>query len=586
MQTLTRERTAPPTVHVVTQYALDVTEGRTVAGRLVRLACQRHLNDLEHGAERGLRFDEKAASQAINFFGFLQLAEGEHAGKAFELQPWQVFIVGSLFGWKGEDGYRRFRLAYIESGKGSGKSPLLGGIGLYMMIADNEAAAECYAAAVTREQAKISFTDAKRMVEASPSLKRRVDVLVNNLSHGTSGSFFRPVSSEGRGLDGKRPHFAGIDEIHEHRTSVVVDKMRAGTKGRRQALIVEITNSGYDRQSVCFQHHTYSSQILEGALENDAWFAYVCQLDVCDECRSAGKVSPTDNCPDCDDWTDESVWLKANPNLGVSLTWKYLREQVAEAVGMPAKAGIVQRLNFCVWTQQLTKWLPIDRWQAGSTPFTRESLKGRRCYGGLDLAKVNDLTAFALAFPPVEEGERWKILVRFWCPEEDIMTRSRRDRVPYDLWERQGWIETTEGNTTDFGFVERGIVEDSKYFGLQSIAFDPWAAGELTQNLQEKHGILVIDHRQGFGDMAAPTAEFERKVRAAELQHGGNPVLDWMASNVVVKTDPAGNLKPDKETSPERIDGIVAAIMALGLAATAAGPKVSMYNTQSVMVIG
>ncbi len=587
MTALAPERTkAPPTLHMVTQYAHDVTDGKVVAGRAVRLACQRHLDDLEHGAERGLSFDERAATSAIEFFHFLQLAEGEHDGKPFDLQPWQAFIVGSLFGWEGEDGYRRFRLAYIEAGKGSGKSPLLAGIGLYMLVADGEAAAECYAAAVTRDQAKISFTDAKRMVESSPALAKRVDVLVNNLSHGKSGSFFRPVSSEARALDGKRPHFAGIDEIHEHPNSMVVDKMRAGTKGRRQALIVEITNSGYDRKSVCFQHHTYSMQILEGALANDAWFAYVCQLDVCEECRAAGKVSPTDGCPDCDDWTDEACWLKANPNLGVSLTWKYLREQVAEAIGMPAKSGIVMRLNFCIWTQSVTKWLPIDRWQAGNAPVSREELQGRRCFGGLDLAPVRDLSCFALVFPPVEPGEKWKCLLRTWCCEDDILERSRRDRVPYDLWARQGYVEPTEGNTTDFAWIEKGIVEDSKYFSLQTVAYDRAFAHSLVLALKDQHGLQVADFGQGFFSMAAPTSELERMIRAGELQHGGNPVLDWMVSNVVVATDPAGNLKPDKEHSTERIDGIVALIMAIAMAMGSGPPKVSIYNTKRLVTIG
>lgn len=587
MAVATSERPAPPKVHVVTQYAQDVLGGSVVAGRAVRMACQRHMDDLERGAERGLSFDEAAASKAIAFFHFLQLAEGEHDGKPFDLAPWQAFIVGSLFGWKGDDGYRRFRMSYIEAGKGSGKSPLLAGIGLYMLVADGEAAAECYAAAVTRDQANISFRDAKRMVESSPALAKRVDILVNNLTHGKTGSFYRPVSSEARALDGKRPHFAGIDEIHEHPNAQVVDKMRAGTKGRRQAMIVEITNSGYDRKSVCYQHHTYSLQILEGALQNDAWFAYVCQLDVCEVHRNEGMANPKEGCADCDDWTDESVWLKANPNLGVSLTWKYLREQVAEAVGMPAKAGIVQRLNFCVWTQQITKWLPQDKWIAcGRVPVSREALKGRICYGGLDLAKVNDLTAFVLAFPPIHEDEGWQLLCRFWCPEEDIMTRARRDRVPYDLWERQHWIETTPGETTDYDYVEAAIVEDCNYFDVQEIAFDPWAAGELSTHLREKHGLNLVDHRQGYVSMAAPTAEFERKVRGGELQHGSNPVLDWMASNVVVTSDPAGNLKPDKESSPERIDGIVAAIMAIGRAVSSSGPMVSMYESLGLRGIG
>jgi len=585
MPTMTREREAPPKVHVVTQYARDVVDGTIVAGRAVRLAGQRHLDDLEHGAERGLYFDEAAADRVIEFFSHLRLAEGQHSGKPCVLSPWQCFVVGSLFGWKGEDGFRRFRLAYIESGKGSGKSPMLAGIGLYMLMADGENAAECYTAAVTRDQATISFRDAKLMAEASPALMKRLTVLERNIAYSATNSFMRPLSAEAHGLDGKRPQYVGIDEIQEHQSPIVVDKMRAGTKGREQALIVETTNSGYDRKSVCFQHHTYSLQILEGAVQNDAWFAYVCMLDVCELHRNEGMQNPKEGCASCDDWTDESVWLKANPNLGVSLSWKYLRELVNEAIGMPAKAGIVMRLNFCIWTQQITKWLPIDRWLQGSESVTRASLKGRRCYGGLDLAKVNDLTAFVLAFPPIEEGERWKLLARFWCPEEDILVRARRDRVPYDLWTREGWIETTPGNTTDFDFIEAAIVEDNQYFALQEVAFDPWAAGELSVHLRERHGLTLVDHRQGFVSMAAPTAEFERKVRGGELQHGGNPVLDWMASNVVVISDPAGNLKPDKETSPERIDGIVAAIMAIGRATTAVPVRRSAYEDHRLVVV-
>jgi phage terminase large subunit-like protein len=581
-----RKSTAPP-VHPVTQYALDVVEGRVLAGRPVRLACQRHLNDLEHGSERGLWFDDEAATRVITFFSHLCLSEGEHAGKPFTLQPWQQFVVGCLFGWKGADGYRRFRYAYVEIGKGNGKSPMAAGIGLYMLCADGEASAEVYTAAVTRDQARISFRDAQRMVEASAPLAKRINVLVNNLSHDASGSFMRPLSSEGRSLDGKRPHNVIIDELHEHPNSNVVDKMRAGTKGRRQALIVGITNSGYDRKSVCFQQHTYSLQILEGALANDAWFAYVCQLDVCEECRAAGKLNPTEGCPDCDDWRDEAVWLKPNPNLGVSITLKYLREQVAEAIGMPAKSGIVMRLNFCIWTQQLTKWLPLDRWSTGSLPrFSRESLKGRRCFGGLDLARVHDLSAFALVFPPAEDGERWKALLRFWCPEDDLPLRSQRDRVPYDLWVREEWIEATDGNTTDFDFIEARVVEDAEYFKLAELAYDRAFADSLVQTLQDAHGLTMVPFGQGFLSMAAPTAELERMVRAGELHHGGNPVLDWMASNVVVRSDPAGNLKPDKEMSPERIDGIVALIMALGRAKVGAPEEVSRYATEDIRVWG
>jgi phage terminase large subunit-like protein len=283
--------------------------------------------------------------RSLSFFDFLQLAEGEHAGKPFKLEPFQQFIVGSLFGWRGPDGYRRFRTAYIEIGKGNGKSPLAGGIGLYGMAADDEEGAEIYAAAVTRDQARILFTDAEKMVKASPFLTEIVTQNVNNLAVLSTNSYFRPVSSESRGLDGHRVHMALIDEIREHPNSLVVDKMRAGTKGRRQALILEITNSGYNRETVCWAHHEYSSKILEGLIENDSWFAYVCQLDPCDPCRAEGKDTPTEGCPDCDDWREEKTWIKANPCLDVSITRKYLREQVAEAIGMPTKQNIVRRLS-------------------------------------------------------------------------------------------------------------------------------------------------------------------------------------------------------------------------------------------------
>lgn len=556
-----------------TAYAVSVLRGKIVTGRLVRLACERHINDLRHGAERGLRFDVEAANRAITFFRYLRLFEGEFEGQPFILQPWQAFIVGSLFGWMGSDGFRRFRQAYVEVGKGNGKSPLAAGIGLYMLAADNEAGAQVYATAVTRDQARISFLDAKAMVLASPALLKRCTVLENNIHFNKTGSYFRPLSAEARALDGKRVHCAIVDELHEHRTALVVDKMTAGTKGRRQALVIRITNSGYDRKSVCYQEHTYSRQILEGSLENDAWFAYVCQLDVCEEHRLDGKTAPVEGCENCDNWTDESVWIKANPNIGVSISWKYLREQVALAVGSPAKQGITLRLNFCVWTQSITKWLPMTSWIGGSEPFTEESLKGRKCYGGLDLARVHDMSAFALMFPPVDEGEKWKLLVRFWCPEEDVPHRVETDRVPYDLWIRQGHVFATEGNTTDFSFIENKIVEDAKYFSIQEIAFDRAFADSLVQNLQDDHGITMVEFSQGFYSMAAPTAEFERLVRAGDLQHGGNPVLDWMASNVVVRTDPQGSMKPDKDASPELIDGIVAAIMALGRCSKPEEPK-------------
>jgi len=554
-----------PAEHPVTQYARSVTAGITHAGRLVRLACKRHLRDLDDGKNRGVHFDEKAATRAIEFFSFLRLAEGEHAGKPFHLEPFEQFIVGSLFGWKGADGYRRFRTGYVEIGKGNGKSPVAAGIGLFGLFVDEEIGAEIYSAAVTRDQAKIVFSDAEKMVEASPSLLRRIEKTVNNLAVLRTNSFFRPVSSEARGLDGKRVHIALIDEIHEHPSSHVVDKMRAGTKGRRQALIFEITNSGYDRNSVCWQHHDYSAKVLDGIIDDDSWFAYICQLDPCEDCQRQGKTQPQDSCPNCDQWTDETVWIKANPCLDVSITRKYLREQVREAMGMPAKQNIVKRLNFCMWTEQSVRWIDIGAWDECGQPVDRSELRGRPCYGGLDLSSTKDISAFVLVFPPQMDGEPWKVLCRFWVPAENVRQRAERDRVPYPAWIEQGFIDATPGNVVDYDWIRERIREDANVFDIREIAFDRWNATHLSTQLQDD-GLIMVPFGQGFPFMAAPTKELERLIVGRELAHDGNPVLRWMVSNVAVKQDPAGNLKPDKAKSTERIDGVVGMVMGIGRA--------------------
>ncbi len=368
----------------VTRYATDVQAGRVVASRLVRLACDRHLRDLEMADAKGLAWRPEAAQDVIEFFATcLCLPENTETSqddetandpKPFILSPFQQFIAGSLFGWYTAAGFRRFRIAYVETSKGSGKTPFGAGLMLYLMIADGERGAQVYAAAPTLKQAQDAFRDAERMVDASPHLRAVVDRKVNNLAVLETGSFFRPISSEKRGLDGKRVHGALVDELHEHAGDTVTVKIRAGTKGRRNALILEITNSGFDVSTVCYAHHDYSRQILEGEVANEAWFAFVCHLDACDRCRAAGKMQPSDDCPDCDDWKTEGPhWLKANPNLGVSLPWQYLREQVREAIDLPSQRNMVRRLNFCQWTQQQTAGIPMEAWAACAAPISRAS---------------------------------------------------------------------------------------------------------------------------------------------------------------------------------------------------------------------
>jgi phage terminase large subunit-like protein len=545
-----------------TAYARAVIDGRIVAGEPVRQACARHLRDLDEGSARGLDWDVRAAQHALDFFPrFLRLAEGAHAGAPFRLQPWQQFIVGSLFGWRGGDGHRRFRRAYIEVAKGNGKTPLAAGIGLYGLIADDEPGAEIYCAAVSRDQAHIAFRDCRAMAEGSPDLAARLTIETHNIADVTTRSFLRPVSSEARSLDGKRVHMALIDEVHEHPNSLVVEKMRAGTKGRRQALIVEITNAGYDRHSVCWQHHDYSIKLVAGAMQNDAWFAYVAALDPGDAWE-----------------TDETCWIKANPNLGVSITPAYLREQVRETAGLPAKRNLVARLNFCEWTEGVTRWLDLERWDACGGHDRATALEGRRIWLGLDLASTTDLTAL-VAIAPESDGDTETYIVRAECfvPEDSARERIRTDRVPYDQWAREGWITLTPGNVIDDRAIEARIHDWAERAEIVEVAYDPWNATALVTRLVEA-GVPCVPIRQGWSSLTGPTKLLETLVQSGRLRHDGNPVLRWCAANVVTEEDAAGNIKPSKARSTECIDAIVALITALARAMVRTAPERSRYE--------
>lgn len=539
----------PKVLDGATQYAKDVVAGKVLVGRLVRLSCERHLADLKAGAKRGLVWDVTKAQEAITFFPeFLTL----DTGQPFVLQPWQQFVVGSVFGWYLTSGTRRFRTAYIESGKGSGKTPMAAGVGLVGLVVDGLAGAEVYSAATGAKQAGIAFQDAKNMVERSPDLSETIDTNVGALSIPSQYASFKPVSSEHKGLDGKRVHLAIIDELHEHPNATVVDKMRAGTKKDPNALIFEITNSGFDRHSVCWQHHEYSVKVLEGIFPNDSWFSYVCALD------------------EGDSWEDEAVWGKANPNLGVSLTVAYLREQVKEAQGMPSKQNIVRRLNFCEWTEQADRWIDVRIWDEVTQPIDEAELRGRDCFAGLDLASTTDLAALALLFPPTDD-EFWRVVMRYWVPGDNIRERVERDRVPYDVWRDQGLLTATEGNVVDYDFIEAEIRTLAGQFQIRELAYDRFFAGQLVTHLQAE-GLTMVPFGQGFVSMAAPCREFDALVRGRKLIHGGHPVLRWNVANLAIRQDPAGNQKPDKEKSMERIDGAVAVFDALGRAITHATP--------------
>ena len=553
-----------PPADPVRAYAEAVAAGEVVAGRLVQLACARHLRDLQDGETRGLRWDAKAASNAIAFFSqVLRHSKGRYAGQPFDLLPWEQFVVGSLYGWR-LGSIRRFRTAFVATARKNGKSSLAAGIGMLALVYEGEPGAEIYSAATTRDQAKIIFSEAVRMRDASPALRRRVASTTNNLAVLETASWFRPLSADASRLDGLNVYVALADEIHEHPTAEVIEKLDTGMGARLSPLMYETTTAGVDRNSICYQHWKFSEKVLDRLIPPetaDRWFAFIATTD------------------EGDDWQDERVWVKANPSLGHLLKIEDLRAEVALAREMPQKQNSIRRLRLNQWTQQVTRWIDMDVWADNGGIFDPAELRGRACYGGLDLARINDLSSLALLFPPVTQGERWKIIWRHWCPNDDIYERSRRDRAPYEVWRDQGHLIATEGNTTDFKFIESEICKLATQYNITEIAFDRTFAGEIVRNLQDE-GLQMVEFGQGFLSMGPAAAEFMRKLIAREMQHGGDPVAAWCAGNVTVRTDPAGNVKPDKERSIERIDPIVALIMAVG---RANGPKVqeSRYNNEA-----
>lgn len=582
-----------------TQYAVDVSEGRIIAGPHVRNACKRHLLDLEHGPERGLSWHPDEVERVLGFFEHVLTIEieyvedGELINEAvpFVVHPSQAFILGSLFGWKNKHGVGRFRRAYIEEGKGNGKSPLLAGIGHYMLSARKKLRAEIYAAATDKDQAAILFRDAVEMWRRSPALQRRLIPNGANpvwqLTAPETSSFFKPISSEKKGKSGIRPYCALLDEIHEHPDNSVIEMMRAGTKGNLAAMMIEITNSGFDKNSVCGQEHDYAIKVASGEAINDAFFAYVCALD--------RKEPPNPDNPEEeeDPFEDESCWIKANPLLGVSIQPEYIREQVNEAKGMPSKEALVRRLNFCQWTVAETMWIGGSRWKSIEHELKWEDYQGERCFGGLDMSYTTDPSACAWAFPT--GADSWDAFVDFWLPEIGLHERMKRDKVPYDQWAKNGYLRLTEGQVIKLGPLARRMAEVSDHVSLHGIAYDRYRHRELANEMLDLGIELpMIEHPQGFRRvgklnwdksisvpldeqgkpqdnplwMPSSVQELENAVVEGRIRVCFNPMLRWNASSVVIRHDPAGtnNKIFDKAKSIQRIDGIVALAMAVGLA--------------------
>lgn len=511
-------------------------------------------------------FDPVAAFAAEFFFeGMLVHIEGPLAGQPFVLEPWQRELVRELFGRKLPDGRRQYSTLYLEVPRGNGKSTFAAGLALYLLTVEGEQSAKIYGAAADKAQAAIVFETAEKMVEASPQLAKGITAYRNKtMEFAESGSKYIVLSSEAYTKHGLNPSGIIFDELHAQPNRDLYDVLVTAMGKRAQPLMVMITTAGYDRNSICWEQHEYARKIIDGTISDPTWLARIYAADA------------------EDDWTSPAVWAKANPNYGVSVREEFLRQQCASALQSPAYQNTFRRLYLNQWTQQENRWIDMAAWDGcgGALP----DLAGRRCFGGLDLASTTDIAALVLVFAPEAEGEPVALLPFFWIPQDSMIERERRDRVPYSTWVRQGLVEATPGNVIDYAYIRQRINELARRYEIAEVAYDPWNATQLSLQLQDD-GLTMVEMRQGFASMTAPSKELLRLVLAGQIAHGGNPVLRWMADNVTAKSDPAGNVKPDKGKSTNKIDGIVAAIMGLARMTANASDGRSVYEDRGVLAL-
>lgn len=513
-------------------------------------------------------FDEAKARQTVEFINCLKHTKGRWRGQPFELLPWQENIIRDVFGTVKENGFRQYNTAYVEIPKKNGKSELAAGIALYMTCGDGEWGAEVYGCASDRQQASIVFDVAVDMVDQCPALKKRIKPVmsVKRLVYQPTNSFYQVLSAEAYTKHGLNVHAVIFDELHSQPNRELFDVMTKGSgDARTQPLFFLITTAGTDRHSVCFEQHQKAEDIILGRKIDPTFYPVI---------YGAGDEA---------DWTSEAVWYQANPSLGHTIDIEKVRNACRSARDNPAEENIFRQLRLNQWVKQSTRWMQMEKWDACAFPVDERELLGRECYGGLDLSSSIDITAFVLVFPPRDNTERYVILPYFWIPEENMFQRVRRDHVPYDVWAKQGHLMTTEGNVIHYGFIENFIDGLGKKFHIKEIAFDRWGAVQMVQNL-EGLGFLVVPFGQGFKDMSPPSKELMKLTLEQKLAHGGHPVLWWMMDNIFVRTDPAGNIKPDKEKSTEKIDGAVAAVMALDRAIRNGGSAGSVYDDRGILV--
>jgi phage terminase large subunit-like protein len=500
----------------------------------------------------------------------LQHSKGEWAGRTFELAPWQQFILWALFGWKRKaDGMRRFRIAFVFVPRKNGKSTLMAGLGLFLLVADGEPGAEIYSAATKRDQAKLSWVEAVRMRNASPALAELVQYWKSSdtLDMESTNSKYQPLGADANTMDGLNVHGALIDELHAHPTSEVVDVLQTATGSRRQPLQFEITTAGSDLHGIGHEHYDYGKKILDQVFDDDTWFVFIAELD------------------EGDNWQNERTWAKANPNLGVSVKLDDLQRKAVEARNRPAALNNFLCKHLDKWVQQEERWIALEKWDACAAEFDQHELLGLTCYGGLDLSSKIDITAFVLVFPTEDGGYRqvsW-----YWIPEESMTDREQRDRVPYGVWRDAGWVEATPGNVIDYERIKAKIGELAELYDIREIGFDPWSATQIAIQLGEQ-GLEMVEISQRYSTLSEPSKEFEQLILGRRIQHDGNPVMRWMIDCVSVLTDSADNIrpaKPDRRKSGKRIDGVAATVNGLFCAMRNKGNDKSVYEERGLLTL-
>lgn len=570
--------------HIVARYARAVLSGEITAGYLVKLACRRHLRDLAHGHKRGLWFDCDAADRVFRFYGLCVHTKGPLAGLPLQLAPWQAFVIGSVCGWKiatdgnpvpkrarasdmeGRASERRYLEAYNEVARKNGKTTMLAPLLLYTASLEGESRAENYCAATKREQAKILYDECQAMVRRAPLLSQLFDAQQGVIKQPQTGSEIRALSKDAHSMDGLNPYVIAVDELHAHKKRDTVDVLKSALGARRNQLVVYITTAGAANQqhSICWEIRSYAVKILQGVFRNDRVFAFIACLD---------KTS--DGAPADDDWRDESTWIKANPNLGVSISIEQLRHDFAHAEANPSAQAEFRRKRCNEWVDALENWIAVavfDRCDRTFDPaaWVQGEGKGRLPYWGIDLSSVTDLTACALLWPPKAEETMWRAMVRYWVPEQRVQERVRVDRLPYDEWVARGWAEVTPGDMIDQACVRKGMLDLAERFGCKSFGYDKWGGGDafavelMNQGLPEGEAVI-----QGMKSMGHPSKMFEALVGGRHIAFDESEITRWCVTSAALKRDHNNNFMPDKgaaEHSKSKIDGLVAILMALALA--------------------